>query len=111
MTDHTPTRRRGRSHALRFIILGAVFAVICLVYAARLMKLQLEDTPTFFEYPEGDLISYTVTVKANRGALCDRNGTVINVERKARLHNRREAAEQKEPLPSGIWGEVVLELS
>ena len=37
-------------------------------------------------------------------------GTVINVERKARLHNRREAQEQEEPLPSGIWGEVWLEV-
>ncbi|MBQ7322232.1 MAG: hypothetical protein IJW99_09055 [Clostridia bacterium] len=36
-------------------------------------------------------------------------GTVINVHRKARLHNRREVEEQKEPLPSGIWGETYLE--
>ena len=35
-------------------------------------------------------------------------GTVINVQRKARLHNRREATEQKEPIPSGIWGEIYL---
>ena len=35
-------------------------------------------------------------------------GTVINVHRKARLHNRREATEQREPISSGIWGEVLL---
>ena len=77
MTDRSHNPRRGRTHALRFIILGAVFAVICLVYAARLIKLQLQDTETYFEYLDGDLASYTVTVKASRGALCDRNGTVL----------------------------------
>lgn len=35
-------------------------------------------------------------------------GTVINVQRQARLHNRREATEQAEPIPSGIWGEVAI---
>ena len=81
MTDRSHTPHRGRTHALRFIILGAIFAVICLVYAARLIKLQLEDTQTYFEYLDGDLASYTVTVKASRGALCDRNGTVLVSDR------------------------------
>ena len=35
-------------------------------------------------------------------------GTVINVHRKARLNTVREATEQGEPIPSGIWGEVSL---
>ena len=83
MNDHHTRYSPRRSFALRFIILGAVFAVICLVYAARLVKLQLEETETFFEYLEGDLSYYTVTVKANRGALCDRNGTVLVSDKNA----------------------------
>ena len=55
MNDHTHSQRHARSHIMRLIILGAVFAVICMVYAARLIKLQLGDTETFFEYLEGDL--------------------------------------------------------
>ena len=35
-------------------------------------------------------------------------GTVINVHRQARLHNRREATEMTTPLTSGLWGEVSL---
>ena len=89
MNDHTHSQRHARSHIMRLIILGAVFAVICMVYAARLIKLQLGDTETFFEYLEGDLTTYTVTVKANRGALCDRNGTVLVSDKNAydlRIH-------------------------
>lgn len=77
MNDKPYPARTRRSHALRFIILGVIFAVICLVYAARLVKLQLGDSETFFEYSEDNLTSYTVTVKASRGALCDRNGNVL----------------------------------
>lgn len=77
MNDRTYPGRSHRTHALRFVMLGIVFAVICLVYAARLTKLQLGDSETFFEYSEDDLMSYTVTVKASRGAICDRNGTVL----------------------------------
>jgi len=77
MNDKPYPARTRRSHALRFVILGVIFAVICLVYAARLVKLQLGDSETFFEYSEDDLTSYTVTVKGSRGALCDRNGTVL----------------------------------
>ena len=36
-------------------------------------------------------------------------GTVINTQRKARLHNCREATEQRDPVPSGIWGDIWLE--
>ena len=98
MNDHTKGHRYGRSFAFRFIILGAVFAVICLVYAARLVKLQLEETETFFEYLDGDLTSYTVTVKANRGALCDRNGTVLVSDKDAydlRINYDTMAADNK----------------
>ena len=35
-------------------------------------------------------------------------GTVINVHRKARLNTVREATEQREPIPGGLWGEVNL---
>lgn len=77
MNDKPYPARTRRSHALRFIILGVIFAVVCLVYAARLVKLQLGDSETFFEYSDDNLTSYTVTVKASRGALCDRNGTVL----------------------------------
>ena len=77
MNDRKYPGHARRSFTLRFLILGIVFAVICLVYAARLIRLQLSDSETFFEYSEDDLTYYTVTVKASRGALCDRNGVVL----------------------------------
>ncbi len=77
MSDRPYRRGVRRSFALRFILLGVLFAVVCLVYAARLVRLQLGDSETFFQYSDGDLTSYVVTVKAGRGALCDRNGTVL----------------------------------
>ena len=83
MNDKSYPGRTRHSFALRFIVLGAIFAVICLVYAARLMRLQLGGSETFFEYSDDDLTSYTVTVKASRGALCDRNGTVLVSDSKA----------------------------
>ena len=98
MNDHTGSHSHARSHTMRLIILGTVFAVICLVYVARLMKLQLEDTDTFFEYLDGDLSYYTVTVKANRGALCDRNGTVLVSDKNAydlRINYDTMAADNK----------------
>jgi len=77
MNDKKYPGHTRRSFALRFVILGIVFAVVCLVYAARLVRLQLSDSETFFEYSDDDLTYYTVTVKANRGAICDRNGIVL----------------------------------
>ncbi|MBQ7320510.1 MAG: hypothetical protein IJW99_00280 [Clostridia bacterium] len=77
MNERSYVGHTRRSFTLRFVVFGIVFAVICLVYVARLMRLQLGDTKTYFEYSEDDLTSYTVTVKGNRGALCDRNGTVL----------------------------------
>lgn len=35
-------------------------------------------------------------------------GNVINIQRKARLNCMREHTEQREPLTSGLWGEVLL---
>ena len=57
MSDKPYPGHTRRSFALRFIVLGAVFAVICLVYVARLIKLQLGDTETFFEYRDDNLTS------------------------------------------------------
>jgi penicillin-binding protein 2 len=77
MKDQAYPGRTRRSFAIRFIILGIFFAVVCMVYTARLIRLQLGDSETFFEYSEDDLISYTVVVKGDRGAICDRNGNVL----------------------------------
>ena len=37
-------------------------------------------------------------------------GTVINIQRKARLNCMREFTEQKQILPSGLWGPVLLKV-
>lgn len=77
MSEKENSSRMRHSFALRFVVFGAVFAVICMVYAARLVRLQLGGSETYFTYSEDDLMSYTVVVQATRGALCDRNGTVL----------------------------------
>lgn len=70
--DHTPHRYA------RFLSLGIFFAVCCTVFVARLIYYQIAVRENY----ERPVISVsgnvrTVTVKAQRGNICDRNGKVL----------------------------------
>ncbi len=62
----------------RYAAIIIVFAVICLVYAVRLLTYQLSGTETVLSR-NYDMKTYTynVTIPASRGDICDRNGLII----------------------------------
>ena len=72
---------RYKSHephrTARYISLGVFFAVCVLVFAVRLIHYQLvtSDEYSMPVYADGNI--RTVTVKAERGNICDRNGRVL----------------------------------
>ena len=78
-----PERRLPR-HAL----VGVVFACICFVFSIRLLTYQLSvgDTVVSRNY-DVKTYTYTVSIPALRGDICDRNGTVIATSRQAYFMN------------------------
>ena len=72
---------RYRSHephrTARYIALGAFFAICCCIFAVRLIYYQIAVRDDFAVgvFADGDV--RTVTVKAQRGNICDRNGVVL----------------------------------
>ncbi len=76
---------RYKSHephrTARYISLGIFFAVCVLVFAVRLIHYQLvtADEYSLPVYADGNI--RTVTVRAERGNICDRNGTVLVTNR------------------------------
>ena len=76
---------RYRSHEphrmARYISLGIFFAVCVLVFAVRLIHYQIvtADDYSLPVYADGNV--KTLTVRAERGNICDRNGTVLVTNR------------------------------
>jgi len=72
---------RYRSHephkSARYISLAVFFAVFICIFAIRLIHYQLANKSIYSEPVIADGNVRTVTVKAQRGNICDRNGTVI----------------------------------
>ncbi len=72
---------RYRSHephrAARYISLAVFFAVFVCIFAIRLVYYQLANPDSFASPVVADGNVRTVKVKAQRGNICDRNGTVI----------------------------------
>lgn len=68
----------------RYFLIPAVFAVICLVFTVRLLTYQLSggDTVISRNY-DMKTYTYTVSIPALRGDICDRNGVVIATSRAA----------------------------
>ena len=69
-------KKHNRAHLWRFTGLAAVLTVVCLVYAARLVNLQIASQE---KYAVADVKTYTRTVpiQAHRGELYDRNGVPL----------------------------------
>ncbi len=69
--DHQPHRRA------RYISLGVFFVVCVAIFAVRLVYYQLAMRDTYASAVVSDAGTRTVTVQAQRGNICDRNGTVL----------------------------------
>ncbi len=69
--DHEPHRRA------RYISLGVFFVICVSVFAVRLIYYQLAMRDTYASLVVSDAGTRTVTVQAQRGNLCDRNGNIL----------------------------------
>ena len=69
-------RGKDISHR-RYIALGVIFFVCCLIFAIRLIYYQLAAQDTYASAVMLDGNTRSVTVIAQRGNICDRNGNVI----------------------------------
>ncbi len=76
--------RKDRSFAWRYIALLAVFAAVSLFYTVRLAGYQFfgERDEVHREY-DVKSFTYTVTIPALRGDICDRDGKIIATTKKA----------------------------
>ena len=69
-------RKKSVDLSARMLIVGAIFAVFCCVFAARLIYYQLVESDTYASAVYNGNMR-TVKVPAARGNICDRNGRVI----------------------------------
>lgn len=61
----------------KYIILSSVFALVCVIFIARLMNLQFDRQKTDNLRAESDYTTETQVIQALRGNICDRNGNVL----------------------------------
>lgn len=63
--------------AQRYIILCLAFALVCLIFTARLANLQFDGQKTEDLRAESEFSTETQIIQALRGNICDRNGNVL----------------------------------
>ena len=78
-------KKRSRWSSLpRYVLIFAVFAVICAVYTIRLLGYQLSGDGTVISRNyDMKTYTYTVSIPALRGDICDRSGVVIATSKEA----------------------------
>ena len=78
-------KKRTRWSSLpRYVLIFAVFAVVCAVYTIRLLGYQLSGDGTVISRNyDMKTYTYTVSIPALRGDICDRNGLVIATSKEA----------------------------
>lgn len=78
-------RRKSKWSSLpRYVLIAAFFALVCLIYTIRLLGYQLSGGETVISRNyDMKTYTYTVSIPALRGDICDRNGEVIATSREA----------------------------
>ena len=61
----------------KYTIISSIFVLICLIFVARLINLQLNPFKTAELRSSSEYTTETVTIQALRGNICDRNGTIL----------------------------------
>ena len=69
--------KNNKKPAQKYIVISSVFALICMIYIARLAFMQFDFQKTEDLRAESDYTTETVVIQALRGNICDRNGTVL----------------------------------
>ncbi len=65
-------------HTVRLYSLAALFIVIAVIFAARLINIQIANQD-YYEYVSTTTVTRTVTIQAQRGEIYDTNGTPLVV--------------------------------
>lgn len=68
---------KRKSAASKYVIMSAIFALICAIFVARLINLQFDREKTEDLRAHSDVSTRTEVIQALRGNICDRNGTVL----------------------------------
>jgi penicillin-binding protein 2 len=71
------TSMKKRSYYLRYIALAAFFLTVCAIYIARLISIQIAGQDYYIETADTTTVTRTVTIKAQRGEIFDRNGVPL----------------------------------
>ena len=68
---------RRREHLARYIALGAIFVVVCLIYVGRLINYQVAGQDYYTMSQRQRTYTRTVPIQALRGQIFDRNGVPL----------------------------------
>ena len=68
---------KKQNTARRHLVLSLLFALVCLVFVARLVNLQFDKEKTEQLRAESEYTIETEVIQALRGNICDRNGKVL----------------------------------
>ena len=65
---------KRRDHLARYIALGAFFVVVCLIFIARLINIQVAGQDYYTETLSDENRTRTVKIQAQRGCIYDSKG-------------------------------------
>ena len=69
--------KRKREHFFRYVVLGAFYVAVCLLFTARLINIQIAGQDYYQEAYNDGYYYRNVTIKAQRGEIFDRNGKAL----------------------------------
>ena len=69
--------KRKREHLFRYIIIGAFYVLVCLIFVARLINIQIAGQDYYTESYSDGYFYRTVPIQAQRGEIFDRNGNAL----------------------------------
>ena len=75
----------------RFVVILMMFVLLCAVFVARLVQMQLTDYDGSYTFNRLAQTERIVKIKAVRGMICDRNGEVL-VSTRERYHLQTDDA-------------------
>lgn len=68
---------KKRSHFLRYILLAVFFLIVSVIYVGRLVSIQIAGQDYYIDTSKKTTRTRTVTIKAQRGEIFDRNGVPL----------------------------------
>lgn len=66
-----------KNNARKYLVLSLIFALVCMIFAARLVNLQFNKEKTENLRAQSEFTTETEIIQALRGNICDRNGKVL----------------------------------